>query len=298
MSLSRGGVFSLLEIEDEHRTPRKGLQWALAVSLVLHALALFVTYSPDQQGGQANPVDGDANVRGVMRPRLEARLGSPAPARQAAREASPENSLRKPSTAPAASAKQKKLTAPSGVWANRTWTRAERAEMDKFLNELSAQAKPPSGRELAQKALATARQMGRVAQQGREDGVGRSEVDGQFVEPLSLEMYFDAFIRKLNRSAAFVKNDPRPPGSRKALVEIALNPDGSLKSYRILRSGDQEAEIAYIKSVVDRAAPFSAFPPDIRKARASLSILMCIYPPHMSGSIGFSRSFGDQDCQG
>jgi len=151
---------------------------------------------------------------------------------------------------------------------------------------------------LAQKSLAMARQMGRAAQQGEDEGVGRAEVNGKFIEPLSLEMYFDAFIRKLNRSAAFVKNDPRPPGTRKALVEIALNADGSLKSYRILRSGDQAAEIAYIKSVVDRAAPFSAFPPDIRKATASLSILMCIYPPHRDGSVGFSRSFGDQDCQG
>jgi hypothetical protein len=117
------------------------------------------------------------------------------------------------------------------------------------------------------------------------------------VEPFSLEMYFDAFVRKLNRSAAFVKNEQRTRGLRKALVRIALNADGSLKSYRVLRSGDQVAEIAYIKSVVDRAAPFSAFPPDIRKTTDSLSILMCIYPAHDGEGGGFSRSFGGQDCR-
>jgi hypothetical protein len=110
-------------------------------------------------------------------------------------------------------------------------------------------------------------------------------------------MYFDAFIRKLNRSAAFVKNEKRASGSHKALVEIALNADGSLKSYRVLRSGDQAAEIAYIKSVVERASPFSAFPPDIRRAVDSLSINMCIRPADDGIGGGFSRSYGDQDCR-
>jgi hypothetical protein len=115
------------------------------------------------------------------------------------------------------------------------------------------------------------------------------------VEPFSMTMYFDAFIRKLNRSAAFVKNEPRSKGRGKALVQISLNPDGSLKSFRVLRADDQQAEIAYIKSVIDRAAPFSAFPPDIRNATDSLQILMCILPAHAGGG-GFSRTLSGQDC--
>lgn len=169
--------------------------------------------------------------------------------------------------------------------------------MDNFLNELTAQSKPLTGRELSKKSLAMARQLGRSPQDGDADEAsGQPNGNGKAVEPYSLEMYFDAFVRKLNRSAAFVRNDPRARGSRKALVEISLNKDGSLKSYRVLRSGDQAAEIAYIKSVIDRASPFSAFPPDIRSARDSLSILMCIYPAHEGGG-GFSRSFGGQDCR-
>ncbi|MEI7430233.1 MAG: hypothetical protein WCL27_07225 [Betaproteobacteria bacterium] len=271
-------------------------QLALVVSLLLHAAVLFLSYSPDLRSGQTANSDGDANAIGAMRPRLQATLARPTVALRSPASAPVESTLQKPVESSNRQLKQKRMTAPTGVWANRTWTKAERAEMDKFLNELATQTKPLTGQALAQKALAMARQLARTPQEGKEDGIGRSDVNGKFVEPLSLEMYFDSFVRKMNRSAAFVKNDPRPPGRRKALVEIALNSDGSLKSYRVLRSGDQEAEIAYIKSVVERASPFSAFPPDIRRARDSLTVMMCIYPPHLSGGGGFSRSFGAQDC--
>ncbi len=167
--------------------------------------------------------------------------------------------------------------------------------MDNFLKELASPAQPPANAELAQRA----RTMARQGEQQDDDGVpaDRSAAAVKTVDPFSLEMYFDAFVRKLNRSAAFVKNDPRARGSRKALVEISLNKDGTLRSYRVLRSGDQEAEIAYIKSVVDRAAPFSAFPPDISSGREVMSVLMCIYPARAGGGSGFSRSFGAQDCR-
>ena len=166
--------------------------------------------------------------------------------------------------------------------------------MDNFLNDLARPAPPPASAELAQRARTMARQI----EQQEEDGAATGQAAAvKTVEPFSLEMYFDAFVRKLNRSAAFVKNDPRARGSRKALVEISLNRDGSLRSYRVLRSGDQEAEIAYIKSVVDRAAPFSAFPPDISSGREVMSVLMCIFPARSGGGSGFSRSFGAQDCR-
>jgi hypothetical protein len=121
--------------------------------------------------------------------------------------------------------------------------------------------------------------------------------NGKSVEPFSWEMYFDAFVRKLNRSAAFVKRDLPSRGTRKALVRISLNADGSLKTYQVLRAADQEAELDYIKRVIDQASPFSAFPPDIRSATDSLTILMCIFPPRDGEGGGFARSFGGQDCR-
>ncbi len=280
---------------------QKSLWPAVVISLLLHAAILSMgSASPGQPSEPAENSDESTNTH---RSSLHATLARPSrPLAATSSAAHPAVAMRSSRKKPGASApeEQQKLSAPTGIWANRSWTRAERADMDKFLDELAVQsavqAKIPGGREMEQSALAMARQLGRSAQ--GDDPAERSEqgTKGKNVEPFSLEMYFDAFVRKLNRSAAFVKNDRRAHGSRKALVEISLNSDGSLKNYRVLRSADQETEIAYIKQVIDRAAPFSAFPPDLRKAGAALSIRMCIFPGQAGGG-GFSRSFGDRDCK-
>ena len=266
----------------ELRNARRSLWLAVGTSLLLHAAVLFIGFSsPATPGGAALPG-------------LQATLSSPPqpiPPTPPTPYSAPARALKKPATTrqPAA---PRKLSAPTGTWKDRSWTAAERADMNKFLDELASEARPPSGHELAEKARTMARQMRPQA----ADDEPASPSPSSAIDPYSLEMYFDAFVKKLNRSAAFVRNDPRRPGSRKALVEISLNADGSLKSYRVLRSGDQLAEIAYIKSVIERASPFSAFPRDIRKVSDSLSILMCILPARSGDGGGFSRSFGAQDC--
>lgn len=277
---------------------RKSLSLAIVVSLLVHAAILFIGFSSSGQiAGPAGNPNARSDINRVTRPPLQATLARPVAPPAKRSEATLENATRKPASASKKQTPQPKLTAPAGVWANRTFSQAERSDMDNFLNELATQAKPPTGRELSKKALAMARQLGRAQDDGEEEPAGQRGGDGKVIEPFSLEMYFDAFVRKLNRSAAFVNKAPRVRGAHKALVQISLNPDGSLKSYRVLRSGDQEAEIAYIKSVIDRASPFSAFPPDIRNSTGALSILMCIYPPGEGGGGGFSRSFGGQDCK-
>ena len=264
---------------------RRSLWLAVGTSLLVHAVVLFVGFSSSATPGGGAP------------PRLQATLASrPTP------PSSPPNSPPPPSSAPASAPRKPSTTraapkrpssAPAGTWKERTWSAAERADMSKFLDELAAEARPPGGHELAEKARTMARQM---RPPGRDDDPETPSAGGA-IEAYSLAMYFDSFIKKLNRSAAFVKNDPRRPGSRKALVEITLNADGSLKNYRVLRSGDQAAEIAYIRSVIERASPFSAFPRDLRQASDSLSILMCILPAQSGSGGGFSRSFGAQDCR-
>lgn len=287
-----------MESRDTHA--RKSLWLAVVISLLLHAAVLLVSASsPDPTSGAvANPDRSNS----AARPPLLATIVSPLPMIPPSprRDVAPPSTLRKKTAPPEKRAEQRILTAPSGAWTARSWSIAERTEMDQFLNELATQAAPPTvrGRELSQRAMAMAGQMGRHPQNQVEDEAsGKPAGNEKVVEPFSLEMYFDAFVRKLNRSAAFVKNDPRVRGTRKALVEISLNSDGALKSFRVLRSADQEVEIAYIKNVLDRASPFSAFPPDIRNANDSLSIRMCIYPAHEGQGGGFSRSFGAQDCR-
>ena len=271
----------------EFRKLRRGdaLRLAVIASLLLHGAVLLIG-SSSKTGPPGQPGTGPT------RPRLTATLQKPAAPAPVSPPRTPSRQARRSTQASSKPAAHRLLTAPSGAWAARSWSREERSDMDKFLNEPPAPA--PTGRQLADNALAMARQPGR---QPRDEEETSGQPAGKAVEPLSMEMYFDAFVRKLNRSAAFVTNDTRHQGSRKALVQIALNPDGSLKSYRILRAADQQAEIAYIRKVLDQAAPFSPFPPDIRNALGALTIQMCIYPPHDGGGGGFSRSFGGQDCR-
>jgi hypothetical protein len=283
-------------MQSSNSKANKSFGLAIAVSLLLHAAVLFIKLSspPATSGSASNPgsVVRPGLFATILKPAVPGAPAVPAPQRQAAPAEAP------PKTAnPWVKQSEQALNTQSSTWANRSWTSAQKSEMDKFLKELAPPSKPPSGSELSQQALAMAQQLGRSAPDQGTTEAEAPAAKGKPVEPFSLEMYFDAFVRKMNRSAAFVKNDARGHGSRKALVEISLNPDGSLKDYRVLRSADQQAEIAYIKAVVDRAAPFSAFPPDIRSGTEALSILMCIMPSRSGEGGGFSRSFGGQDCR-
>ena len=264
-------------MERRHRNrqayPDKPLAIAYVVSVLIHIAVLSLSVSPPSG---SPPQQLKVTIAKAPTPKV---VETPSPERK------------KP--------KQKILTAapysnPSPMtWPVRTWSRAERSEMDNFLNELAAEAKPQRGKELAAQALANARQSenipaGATSSENTEPqkpGPARKSVDA-----FSMEMYFDAFLTKLNRSAAFVKKETRKGGYRKALVKILLSPDGTLKSYEVLRSGDQEIEIAYIKSVVDRASPFSAFPRDIAGAAQVLSIFICITPSGSDGGGSFSRA--------
>jgi hypothetical protein len=173
---------------------------------------------------------------------------------------------------------------------------AQKQEMNKFLKELEDPRQPPP--DLAQRSLAMAREYGR--EQARHDESGEATLErlpnSPPVDPFSLEMYLDALVKKLNRSAGFVRNDPRSKGVKSALVQVKINPDGSLRSFKVLNAGDQQAEISFIKSVVEQAVPFAAFPADMRRSARSLGMMICIMPPSLSGGFGFSRSPDGGKC--
>jgi len=178
-----------------------------------------------------------------------------------------------------------------------TWSKAEREDMNKFLRELDDQAR--ASPDLAQRSLAMARTAGR--QQARQDDADEVMLErlpnSPPVDPFSLEMYLDGLVKKLNRSAAFVKNEPRSRGMKAAAVLIRLNPNGTLQSFKVLNAADQQVEIAYIKSVVERAVPFSSFPADIQKSAQSLAMIICILPAHLNGGgFGFARTPDGRRC--
>ncbi len=270
-----------MPIESPNARAWKALWLPLAISLLLHAAVLAIRLSsPGPQRA--------TNANKTAPSRLDVVISKP----DRAVPTLP-NILPKQPTTPGKRLVQKK---PSITVPQQTWSIAEHKEMDDFLNELATEPKPPTPT-LSQRAMAMARAIGRQQEHEEEESEQQS-ANARVVEPFSLQMYFDAFIRKMNQSAAFVKREPRTQGSHKALVQVVLNPDGSLKRYRVIRASDQKAEITYIKSVIDLAAPFSAFPSDLRNGMDSFAVLLCILPAHGGDSGGgFSRSFGGQDCK-
>lgn len=177
------------------------------------------------------------------------------------------------------------------------WTVAEKEGMNEFLNELDEQVKARP--DLVQRSLAKARQIAREQVGPSDEG---SEVlerlaNSPPVDPFSLEMYLDSLVKKLNRSADFVRRDPKSKGVRTAAVQIRLNPNGSLKSFQVLNSADQQNEIAFIKNVVEQAVPFSPFPADILRSAQSLVMVICILPANLNGGgFGFTRNPGGRGC--
>lgn len=265
----------------ESPAPRRALAWALAVSLALHGVALLAP-TRDPAASQA----ATSRLEASLGPRLEVAEPVPAPV---AKKAAPGKAA-KPARTRVLSVDKSRAPA---VAAARQWSAAEKAEMDNFLDELAGQAKAVPQPTLAQRSLAMAREQGRQMAQGDEAGSATVErrPNGPPVDPFSLEAYLDGLVRRLNRSAGFVRNDPRSKGVRPAAVQFRLHPDGSLKSFVVLNAGDQADEIAFIKAVVERAIPFSPFPPDIDRAARSLGVVICIEPGSGSG-FGFSRTTG------
>ena len=264
---------------------RRSLLVAVVVSLLIHGLAL---YMPRQQ----------LPVAGGQRPRIEASLqprqappeatpvSVPAPPKKSATKASPRPRMMavpRPSSASSRSAPK--------------WTVAEKAEMDGFLNELGIEAKAKPQPTLAQRSLAMARAEARQQAQKESNELASLErrPNSPDPDPFSLELYLEGLLKHLNRSSAYVKNDPRSRGVRKAAVQFRLNPDGTLKSFEVLNAADQGAEIAFIKTVVERAAPFSPFPPDVNRAARSMAVRICIQPAS-AGGFGFSRAGDGQGC--
>ena len=268
----------------------KSIVIALSVSLAFHLVLLIFKLSRPEEMPEPEARQPPTQ--------LDVRIAKPepfTPPPQLPQPVAPKQSVTRPRPKPAPLQRPSPLTAE----VVKPWTNTEKDEMSRFLNDLQTEPKPRTGRELAQDALAMARTLEkRVEKDDEAAGIAQRLRDAK-VEPLSIELYYEALFRKLNRSAEMVKNKSKETGSRVAVVRAVLNPDGSLKSFTILQAADQQAEIAYIQSVVERAAPFPAFPPDIRKATDAMILQICIQPQRTGpgGGAFFSRLSPGQGCR-
>ena len=270
---------------------RRPLLVAYACSIALHAAFLFVH---KRESPHLTPAP--APLSATLVPRVQPQPATPPrPATEAAPTPNP-----KPKVAEPVKPRPRILAAEKGrgppIPAERKWTPAEKEEMDRFLTELGGPARSREPPTLAQRSLAMAREAGR--EEARRDDSGTAVVerrpDAPPPDPFSLELYMDSLVRRLNKSASFVRNDPRGKGMQKAAVHFRINPDGSLKSFAVLQEGDQAAEIAYVRSIVERSLPFARFPPDIDRAARSLGVTVCIQPASSTGGFGFARMEGNR----
>ena len=281
---------------DPYAKPRsltRSLVWAFAASLVVHTMVLLL---PEKEP-RSQPVASSRFEASLSPgPPADTRPTPPRPPEAATR---PARAPAKPATKPAPRPRVMTVPKPAtpAIADNRQWSRTQKEEMTRFLDELAAEAKAAPKPSLAQRSLAQARDLGR--QQAQQDAEGTALLERRPnsppPEPFSLDLYVDGVVRRLNRSAAFVRNDPRSRGVKTASVQFRINPDGSLKSFKVLNAGDQEKEIAFIRSVVERSIPFGRFPPDIERAARSLGVTICIQPG-VGGGFGFTRMGDGRPC--
>ena len=265
---------------------QRSLRIAIALSLLLHALILFVPSieaPPAELAASAAPGRIETHLAPPMQAAIRPPVRTPEVAPAKPQEPSRVIAMKKPKGRP---------TKPS----EKQWSVQEKEEMNKFMKELEAEAR--SGPGLAERSKAMARNMAR--QQGRPDDTGSEIVEripnSPSIDPFSLEMYLDSLVKKLNKTASLSRSDPKGRGIRPAAVMVRLNPNGSLRSFEILNAADQQHEIDYIRTVVEHAVPFAAFPPDIRKSAQSIGMIICIQPPNSGGGGGFSRLPSGRGC--
>lgn len=261
---------------------QRSLLLAYAASIALHVLVLL---PHKEEPARLTPAPAQ---------RMEARLAprTPPPAALRPPPAQPPQARAKPAPAkPPPKLASPKARAPA-VASAPPESAAEREEMKRFLDSLPAQPAPKAPPTLAQRSLAMSREFGRERARAEDTGTAFIErrPDTPPPDPFSIDLYMDGMIRKLNRSAAFVSNDPRAHGVQRAAVHFRINPDGSLNVFRILNEADQAAQIAFIRAVIERAAPFAPFPRDLDRSVASLGITICIEPSGRGGGFGFARS--------
>ncbi len=281
----------------QHPIQNKSIVIALVISLALHLAVLMFKWSkpPEIPESKARQLPTQLDVRIAKAepfspPPRQSQLPHPVTPRRPTTQ-----TRRKPTPIQRPIQRSSPLTAE----VVKPWSKTEKDEMSRFLNDLQTETKPRTGRDLEQDALAMARTLEKHVEKDDEAAEIAQRLRDAQIEPLSIELYYEALFNKLNRSAEMVKNKSKETGLRVAVVRVVINPDGSVRSFTVQQTADQQTEIAYIKSVVERAAPFPAFPPDIRKATDAMILQICIQPQRTGpgGNAFFSRLSRGEGCR-
>jgi protein TonB len=108
----------------------------------------------------------------------------------------------------------------------------------------------------------------------------QTALDQQLASPdgdaLSIEKarinYQDMVASLLARTKRYPERALRRRTTGDAAIRIEIAADGSLSAFNIIRSTDSPILDEELKAMVDRAAPFPPFPPDLRKSSLALIV--------------------------
>lgn len=143
----------------------------------------------------------------------------------------------------------------------------------------SPAGRPASSAALLRQALMNARQLDAPGQPrpaitaGAAEGVTHHSVLGRNPNEVQLSFYGDSWEDKLRRISN--ANYPRLPTGRSEVslvVSVRIQADGQLEAVALLQgSGDSNFDAA-VRRLIEMAAPFAAFPPDLRRAFATVEL--------------------------
>lgn len=84
--------------------------------------------------------------------------------------------------------------------------------------------------------------------------------------------YQDAVATLLSKAKRYPERALKRRITGQATVKIEINADGSLANFAIVRSTESDILDDEVRAMVDRAAPFPAFPADLRKQSIALIV--------------------------
>lgn len=257
--------------------PQRSLTLALGASLLLHGVALAVNFVPPQMARLARDKALEVilvNSKSARKPQhaqalAQAHLDGGGETKEENRASTPlppspnnqlgddlEQSRRR---VQAMEARQQRLYADNKAAKSRTERVAQQVQPEL--------AQPVSGHELMNRALAMARLEAEIGQRINDyNQQPRRKFVGVRTEEFAAARYIEDWRQKVERIGTL--NYPEAARGKlygSLVLTVALRADGSVEHIEINRSSGHAILDAAARRIVEMAAPYAAFPPNLRR---------------------------------
>lgn len=257
--MSAAAVVQAIEVNALHPVPRGAtgddsrqlLTRTTLLSVLLHlglvVVAVAINYWP-RSGVVGTPVEEALDVTIIPLSALDTLLpkGAPAPLQQPITEPAPSPPLKQQEVAQPKVAPAKKIVASKSL--------APKARME-TLSDKSASQESASVHTVASSA----------------QPLGVAHGDAISLEQARIS-YQDMVATLLARAKRYPERALKRRMTGEGSIRLEITPDGSLADFQIIRSTETPVLDEELRAMVERAAPFPAFPSDLRKNRLALVV--------------------------